>query len=171
MRGKRALLVSLILAAGMAVIPVAKSGYYFIRGLIAFKHGFEGESARCLEKSIKANPYFLETHMLLALAYSEWASASLHYIEHDDVGIAKLKSDMLGRTEDVLKNALARFPYHHLRDDMQYMLGRIYDLDSRNTGYVWDKGKAIQNYKELINEYPKSRYVQKAKERIEKLSK
>jgi len=123
-----------------------------------------------LEKSVKTNPNFLEAYMLLALAYAEWGSSSLHYIEHDEEGIIKLKSETLGRAEDILKTALARFPYHHFRDDIQYMLGWIYDQDSRNSGYVWDKSKAIQNYKQLVSKYPNSRYVQKAKKRIEALT-
>ncbi len=168
MRKKRIILICLILAIGMLVIPVAESGYCFIRGLIAFKHGFEGESARYLEKSIKANPDFIEAYMLLALAYAELASSSRHYMEYDDTGLANLKSETLKQAEDVLKTALARFPYHHFRDDIQYMLGRIYDKDSR--GHVWDKNKAIQGYKQLISGYPNSRYVQKARKCIEELN-
>ena len=164
------LLICLILVAAMLLVPVAKSGYCFIRGLIAFKHGFEGQSVRYLEKSIKANPDFIEAYMFLALAYAEWASSSLHYMEYDDTGLATLKSETLGKAEDVLESALARFPYHHFRDDIQYMLGRIYDEDSRNTGYVWNKDKAIQGYKQIIGQYPNSRYVQKARKRIEALN-
>ncbi len=154
--------------AGIAAIAVAKSGYCFIRGLIAFKHGFEGESVRYLQKSVKANPDFIEAYMLLALAYAEWASSSRHYMEYDDTGLANLKSETLGKAEDVLKTALARFPYQHFRDDIQYMLGRIYDEDSR--GHVWDKSRAIQGYKQLISEYPNSRHVKKARKRIEALN-
>ena len=154
--------------AGIAVVPVAKSGYYFVRGLIALRGGLESESIKHLEKSIKANPNFLEAYMLLALAYAEWGSSSKHYIEHDEEGLIKLKSETLGRAEDVLKTALARFPFH--KDRIQYMLARIYDEDARDSGYVWDKDKAIQGYIQLVSEYPHSKYAQKARERIEVLS-
>lgn len=168
---KRILLICFMLVMGIIAFPAAKSGYYFIRGLLEFTQLFEGESVRYLEKSVKANPNFLEAYMFLALAYTEWGSSSLHYIEHDEEGLARLKSETLGRAEDILKTALARFPYHHFRDDIQYMLGRIYDEDSRNSSYVWDKNKAIQSYEQLISKYPGSRYVQKAKERLAALTK
>jgi tetratricopeptide (TPR) repeat protein len=170
MKRKRILLISFMLVAGMIAFPVAKGGYYFIKGLMAFRQGLEGESVRYLERSVKTNPNFLEAYMSLALAYAEWGSSSLHYIEHDEEGLAKLKSETLGRAENILKAALARFPYHHFRDDIQYMLGRIYDEDSKNSGYVWDKNKAIQGYIQLVSEYPHSRYAQKAKKRIEALA-
>ncbi len=165
---KRIILISFILAAGILIIPLAGSGYYFIRGLSAFRGGFEGESIKHLGKSIKANPNFLEAYMLLALAYAEWGSSSKHYIEHDEEGLIKLKSETLGRAEDVLKTALARFHFH--KDRIQFMLARIYDEDARNSGYVWDKDKAVQGYKQLASEYPNSKYAQKARERIEVLS-
>jgi len=169
MENKKILLISFMLAVGMIAFPVVKGGYYFIRGQSAFRGGFEGESVRYLEKSIKTNPNFFETYMLLALAYAEWGSSSKHYIEHDEEGLIKLKSETLGRAEDVLKIAIARFPFH--KDRIQFMLGRIYDGDARNTGYVWDKDKAIQGYKQLASDYPHSKYAQKARERIEVLSK
>jgi len=50
------------------------------------------------------------------------------------------------------------------------MLGQIYDEDARNTGYLWDKDKTIQGYKQLASEYPHSKYAQKARERTEVLS-
>ena len=152
----------------MLAVPVAKSGYCFIRGLMAFKHGFEGESVRYLQKSVKANPYFIEAYMFLAVAYAEWASSSRHYMEYDDTGLANLKSETLDKADNVLKTALARFPYHHFRDDIQYMLSWIYDEDSR--GHVWDKDKAIQGYKQLISKYSTSKHVQKARKRIEALT-
>lgn len=155
----------------MLTVPVAKGGYYFIKGLIALNQGFDGESVRYLEKSIKVNPNFLEAYMSLALAYTEWGSSSRHYIEHDEEGLTKLKSETLGKAENVLKTALSRFPYHYFRDDMQYMLGWIYDADSRNSGYVWNRSKAIQSYEQLISKYPNSKYVQPAKERLAALTK
>ncbi len=164
------LLICFILAAGIAVVPVAKGGYYFARGLIALRGGLEGESVKHLEKSIKANPNFIEAYMLLALAYAEWGSSSKHYIEHDEEGLIKLKSETLGKAEDILKSGLTKVPYHYLKDDMQYMLGRIYDEDVRNSGYAWDKDKAIQGYTQLVSKYPHSKYAQKARERIEVLS-
>ena len=170
MERKRILLISFLLVVGMIAFPVVKSGYYFIKGLMAFNQGFEGESVRYLEKSVKTNPNFLEAYMLLTLAYTEWGSSSLHYMEYDEEGHTKLKSETLGKAEVVLKTALSRFPYHHFRDDIQYMLGRIYDEDSKNSGYVWDKNKAIQGYIQLVSEYPHSRYAQKAKKRIEALA-
>jgi tetratricopeptide (TPR) repeat protein len=154
--------------AGIVTVPVVESGYYFIRGLTAFRGGFEGESVKYLEKSIKANPNFLEAYMLLALAYAEWGSSSKHYIEHDEEGLIKLKSETLGKAEDVLKIALARFLFH--KDRIQYMLARIYDGDTRNSGYVWNKDKAIQGYKQLVSKYPHSKYAQRARERIEVLT-
>jgi tetratricopeptide (TPR) repeat protein len=170
MRRKKILLICFVLVAGMLVVPLAEGGYYFIRGLIALNQGFEGKSVKYLEESIKANPSFLEAYMLLALAYTEWGSSSLHYIEHNEEGLIKLKSETLGRAEEILNTALRRFPYHHFRDDIQYMLGWIYDLDSRNSGYVWDRNKAIQSYQQFICKYPNSRYVQKAKKRVEVLT-
>ncbi len=89
-------------------------------------------------------------------------------IEHDEEGLTKLKTETLDRAEDVLKTALARFS--SCKDKIQYMLARIYDEDARNTGYVWDKNKAIQGYTQLVSEYPHSRYVQEARERIEVLT-
>ncbi len=154
----------------MAAVPVVEGGYYFVRGLIALRGGLESESIKHLEKSIKANPNFIEAYMLLVLAYAEWGSSSKHYIEHDEQGIAKLKSETLGRAEDILKTALRRFPYHYLRGDMQYMLARIYDEDARDSGYVWDKDKAIQGYTQLVSEYPKSRYAQESRERLAALT-
>lgn len=168
---KRTLLISFMLVMGIIAFPVAKSGYYLIKGLVSLRNGFEGESVKYLEKSVKTNPNFLEAYMSLALAYTEWGSSSLHYIEHDEEGLARLKSETLGKAEEILNTALRRFPYHHFRDDIQYMLGWIYDQDSRNTGYVWDKSKAIQNYKQLVAKYPNSKYVQKAKERLAALTK
>jgi len=168
MKRKKILLICFILTAGIAVVPVAKGGYYFVRGLIALRGGFEGESVKHLEKSIKTNPNFIEAYMLLALAYAEWGSSSKHYIEHDEEGLIKLKSETLGKAEDVLKTALARFS--SCKDKIQYMLARIYDEDARNTGYVWDKDKAIKGYKQLASEYPHSKYAQKARERIEALA-
>ena len=164
------LLICFVLVIGVLIIPIAESRYYFVRGLIAFRNGFEGESVRYLEKSIKTNPNFPEAYMLLALAYAEWGSSSLHYMEYDEQGIAKLKSETLGRAEDILKTALTRFPFHYLRDDMQYMLGWIYDKDSRNSSYVWDKNKAVQGYTQLVSKYPHSRYAQKARQRLEVLT-
>lgn len=158
-----------MLILGIIAFPVAKGGYYFIRGLSAFRGGFEGKSVRYLEKSVKTSPHFPGAYMLLALAYAEWGSSSKHYIEHDEEGLIKLKSETLGRAEDVLKTALARFPFH--KDRIQYMLARIYDEDTRNTGYVWDKDKAVQGYTQLVSEYPNSKYAQKAKNRIEALTK
>jgi len=168
MRNKKILLISFVLIAGIVTSTLAKGGYYFVRGLIAFRGGFEGESVRYLEKSIKTNPNFIEAYMLLALAYAEWGSSSKHYIEHNEEGLIKLKSETLSRAEDVLKAALARFPFH--KDRIQYMLARIYDEDARNTGYVWDKDKAIQGYTQLVSKYPNSKYTQKARERIEVLT-
>lgn len=159
-----------MLVTGIISFSIAASGYFFMRGLKAFRNGFEGESVKYLEKSVKANPNFIEAYMALALAYAEWGSSSLHYIQHDEEGLTKLRSETLGRAEDILKTALNRFPYHHFRDDIQYMLGRIYDEDSKNSGYVWDKNKAIQGYIQLVSEYPHSRYAQKAKKRIEALA-
>ena len=160
-----------MLVVGIIAFPVGKSGYYFIKGLMAFRNGFEGESVRCLEKSVKTNPHFPEAYMLLALAYAEWGSSSSHYIEHDDEELTKLKSETLGRAEDILKTALTRFPFHYLRDDIQYMLGWIYDKDSRNSDYVWDKDKAVQGYTQLLSNYPRSRYAQKASQRLAALTK
>jgi tetratricopeptide (TPR) repeat protein len=165
---KKIILISFILAAGILIIPLAESGYFFIKGLRALRQGFEGKSVKYLEKSVKINPHFPEAYMLLALAYAEWGSSSKHYIEHDEEGLIKLKSETLGRAEDVLKTALARFPFH--KDRIQYMLARIYDGDARNSGYIWDKDKAIQGYKQLTSDYPHSRYVQEARERIEVLT-
>ena len=159
-----------MLVMGLIAFPVVEGGYYFIRGLLSLRGGFEGKSVMYLEKSVKINPNFLEAYMALALAYAEWGSSSLHYIEHDEQGIAKLKSETLGRAEDILKTALARFPFHYLRDDMQYMLGWIYDRDSRNSSYVWDKNKAVQGYTQLVSKYPHSRYAQKARQRLAALT-
>jgi len=167
---KRILLICFMLVIGIIVFPVAKGGYYFIKGLIALNQGFEGESVRYLEKSIKTNPNFLEAYISLALAYAEWGSSSRHYIEHDEEGLIKLKSETLGKAEEILNTALRRFPYHHFRDDIQYILGWIYDQDSRNSGCIWDRSKAIQNYKQLVAKYPNSRYVQRARKRIEELT-
>jgi len=169
-RNKKILLICFILTAGIAVVPVAKGGYYFVRGLIALRGGIEGESIKYLEKSIKTNPNFIEAYILLSLAYTEWGSSSKHYIEHDEEGLTKLKYETLSRAEDILKIALRRFPYHHFRDNIQYMLGRMYDEDARNSGYVWDKYKAIQGYTQLVSQYPHSRYAQKALERIKVLT-
>jgi len=168
MKRKKILLICFILAAGIAVVPLAKGGYYFVRGLLSLRGGFEGKSVRYLEKSVKTNPHFPEAYMLLALAYAEWGSSSKHYIEHDEERLIKLKSETLGRAEDVLKTALARFPFH--KDRIQYMLARIYDEDARDSGYVWDKDKAIQGYRQLASGYPHSKYVPKARERIEVLT-
>jgi tetratricopeptide (TPR) repeat protein len=159
-----------VLAIGMIAFPIVRGGYYIIKGFMAFRNGFEGESVNYLEKSIKVNPNFLEAYMFLALAYAEWGSSGMHYIEYDDAELIRLKSETLGKAEDILKTALRKFPYHHFRDDIQYMLGWIYDEDQRNSGYFWDKYKAIQNYKQLISEYPNSRYTQKARQRIEILT-
>ena len=170
-KNRRILLICFVfVAVVMLAVPVVKGGYYFIKGLIALNQGFEGESVKYLERSIKANPNFLEVYMSLALAYAEWGSSSRHYIEHDEEGLIKLKSETLGKAENVLKTALVRFPYHYFRDDMQYMLGWIYDEDSRDSGYIWDKNKAIQGYIQLVSEYPHSKYVQKAKERLAALT-
>ncbi len=158
-----------MLILGIIAFPVVEGGYYFIRGLLSLRGGFEGKSVKYLGKSIKANPNFLESYMLLALVYAEWGSSSKHYIEHDEEGLIKLKSETLGRAEDVLKTALTRFPFH--KDRIQYMLARIYDDDARDSGYVWDKDKAIQGYKQLASEYPHSKYAQKVRERIEVLTK
>lgn len=166
----RILLICFMLVMGLITFPVGKSGYYFIKGLMAFRNGFEGESVRCLEKSVKINPNFIEAYILLALAYAEWGSSSLHYIEHDDEELTKLKSETLEKAENILRIALVRFPSYYLRDDIQYMLGWVYDKDSRDSGHVWDKDKAIQSYEQLINKYPKSKHVQKAKKRIEALT-
>jgi len=168
MAKKKIFLISFVLILVIIAFPVVEGGYYFIRGLSAFRGGFEGKSVKYLEKSVKTNPHFPEAYMLLALAYAEWGSSSKHYIEHDEEGLIKLKSETLGRAEDVLKTALARFPFN--KDRIQYMLARIYDGDSRNTGYVWDKDKAIQGYTQLVSQYPHSRYAQKARERIEVLT-
>jgi ferritin-like protein len=62
---KRILLISFMLIVGIIAFPTAESGYYFIKGLIALRGGFEGESVMHLEKSIKANPNFAEAYMLL----------------------------------------------------------------------------------------------------------
>ena len=103
---KRILSISLMLAAGLLFIPLAESGYFFIKGLRALRQGFEGKSARYLEKSIKANPHFPESYVLLALAYAEWGSSSRHYMEYDEKGLIKLKSETLGKAESILKTAL-----------------------------------------------------------------
>jgi len=169
MAKKKIFLISFVLILGIIAFPVVEGGYYFVRGLLSLRGGFEGKSVRYLEKSVKTNPHFPEAYMLLALAYAEWGSSSKHYIEHDEEGLARLKIETLGKAEDVLKTALARFPFH--KDRIQYMLARIYDEDARNTGYVWDKDKAIQGYKQLASEYPHSKYAQKARERIQVLTK
>ncbi len=171
MKRKEILLICFVLATAMFMLSIVEGGYYFIRGLSTFRGGFEGESIKHLENSIKTNPNFLEAYMLLALAYTEWGSSSKHYIEYDEEGLARLKTETVGKAEGILKTALGRFPYHYLRDDMQYMLARIYDEDTRNTGYVWDKDKAIQGYTQLVSEYPHSKYTKKARERIEVLTK
>lgn len=165
---KRILSISLMLAAGLLFIPLAESGYFFIKGLRALRQGFEGKSVRYLEKSIKANPHFPESYALLALAYAEWGSSSRHYMEYDEKGLIKLKSETLGKAESILKTALARFPSR--RDYFQYLLSQLYDEDARNSSCVWDKNKAIQGYNQLVSEYPHSRYAQKAKKRIEALA-
>lgn len=70
-RHKKALLICFMLVAGILIIPLVESGYCFVRGLVAFRNGFEGGSVKQLEKSIKANPYFPEAYMLLVVAYAE----------------------------------------------------------------------------------------------------
>lgn len=51
------------------------------------------------------------------------------------------------------------------------MLGWIYDEDTRNPGYFWDRDKAISGYTQLIKNYLNSQYAQKAAERIDILAK
>jgi len=170
MRRKKIFLICLVIMVGVLIINPVESGYFFIRGLIAFTHGFNGESVRYLERAVITNPNFLESYLFLALAYAEWGSSSLHYMEYDDGGRAKLKSETLDRAEEVLNTALRKFPYHYARDRIQYMLGKIYDQDPRNSGYIWDKSKATNYYALLISEHPSSNYVEKAKKRIEALS-
>jgi len=165
---KRKIVICLILVA-LVSIPIMRSGYFFVRALKPLINRWNGEAVWWLEKSIKANPYFLEAHICLAMAYTEWGSRSLHYKEYDEEGFIKLKIETLCKAEQILKTALRRFPYHIYRDDIQYRLGWIYDEDSTNSGCIWDREKAIEGYRELINKYPKSRYVKKAKERIRAL--
>jgi len=171
MTKKKRIVIGFILAIGLISIPIIRSGYFFVRALKPLINRWNGEAVWWLEKSIKANPYFLEPYIGLAIAYTEWGSRSLHYKEYDEGGFIKLKTGTLGKAEQILKTALRRFPYHIYRDDMQYMLGWIYDEDSTNSGCVWDRKKAIEGYRELIRKYPKSRYVQEARERIKSLQK
>lgn len=168
---KRKIIICIILISGLISIPVSRGGYFFVKGFRALINQFDGEAVRQFEKSIKANPCFLEAYICLAMAYTEWESRSVHYKEHNKEELAKLEDETLGKAEQALKTALRRFPYHPYRDDIQYMLGRIYDEDSTNGGCVWDRKKAVEGYRELIKRYPKSRYVKKAKERINSLEK
>ena len=168
MTKKKRIIICLILVT-LVSIPIMRGGYFFVRALKPLINRWNGEAVWWLEKSIKANPYFLEPYIGLAMAYTEWGSRSLHYKEYDEEGFIKLKTGTLGKAEQILKTALRRFPYHIYRDDIQYRLGWIYDEDSTNSGCVWDREKAIEGYKKLISKYPESRYVQEAKERIEAL--
>jgi tetratricopeptide (TPR) repeat protein len=163
-RNKRILLICFLLVSGILIIPVVESGYFLIKGLRALRQGFESESVRYLEKSIKVNPRFPKAYMLLALAYTEWGSSSRHYIEYDAAGLDKLKSETLGKAEDILKTALTRSSFH--KDKIQYMLGWIYDEDARSSGYIWDKDKAVQGYTQLLSNYPHSGFAQKSRERL-----
>ena len=165
---KRIFLISLMLAAGLLLIPLAESGYFFVKGLRALRQGFEGKSVKYLEKSIKANPHFPESYAFLALAYAEWGSSSRHYMEYDEKGLIKLKSETLGKAESILKTAIARFPSR--RDYFQYLLAQLYDEDARNSGCVWDKDKAIKGYANLLSNYPHSRYAQESRQRLAALT-
>lgn len=71
MAKKKVFLISFVLILGIIGFPVVEGGYYFIRGLLSLRGGFEGKSVRYLEKSVKTNPHFPEAYMLLALAYAE----------------------------------------------------------------------------------------------------
>lgn len=166
---KRKIIICIILVLGLISIPIGRSVYFFVKGFKALAHGLSGQATRHLEKSVKANPYFLDAYFYLALAYVDWAGDSLHYIQQTEESLLGLKTELMGRAEELLKIALKRFPFHPYRDDIQYMLGSMYDEDHRNGGYIWDREKAIEGYKELIKKYPKSRYVKEAKERIESL--
>ena len=167
---KKKIIICIILAIGLISIPVGRGIYFFVKGFKALVNSLSGQATRHLEKSVKANPYFLEAYFYLALAYVDWAGDSLHYIQQDEESLLGLKTELMGRAEELLKTALKRFPYHPYRDDIQFMLGSMYDEDHRNSGYIWDRDKAIKDYRELIKKYPKSRYVKKARERIEVLN-
>lgn len=169
MKKKKKIIICLILISGLTSIPIGRGIYFFRKGYKALANTFHGEAEREFEKSIKANPFFLEAYIYLAVAYAEWGSRSIHYKEYDEEGFVKLKNGTLGKSEEILKTALRRFPYHPYKDDIQYLLGQIYDKDSMNGGYVWDRKKALESYKELIRKYPKSRHVKEAKERIKDL--
>jgi tetratricopeptide (TPR) repeat protein len=170
MTKNRKIIICLILVLGLISIPVGRGIYHFQKGCKVLANTFHGEAVIEFERAIKANPYFLKPYLYLAVAYAEWGSASLHYKEYDEEGFAKLKNETRGKAEEILKTALKRFPYHPYRDDIQYLLGQIYDKDSMNGGYVWDRKKAIEGYKELIKKYPKSKYVKEAEERINALA-
>jgi outer membrane protein assembly factor BamD (BamD/ComL family) len=170
MSKKKKTIIFLILILGLISIPIGRGIYFFRRGYTAFTKTLYGQAVIEFERAIKANPYFLKPYLYLAVAYAEWGSASLHYKEYDEEGFAKLKNETRGKAEEILKTALKRFPYHPYRDDIQYLLGQIYDKDSMNGGYVWDRKKAIEGYKELIKKYPKSKYVKEAEERINALA-
>jgi tetratricopeptide (TPR) repeat protein len=165
------IIICIILVLGLISIPVGRGIYFFRKGCEAFAKSLNGEAVIQFEKSIKANPYFIKSYFYLVVAYVEWGSQSVHYQEHNEEELAKLESETRGRAEEILKTALRRFPYHPYRDDIQYLLGQIYDKDSMNGGYVWDRKKAIEGYKELIRKYPKSKYFKDAEERIQVLKK
>ncbi len=171
MTKKKKIIICLILITVLISIPIGRSIYFFRKGYIALAKRYHGESEREFEKSIKINPYFIEAYVCLAAAYTDWGSKSIHYKEYDEEGFIKLKNGTLGKAEEILKTALRRFPYHVYRDDIQYMLGEIYDQDPNNGNCVWDRQKALEGYKELIRKYPKSRYAKKVKERIKDLEK
>lgn len=171
MTKKKKIIISLILILALISIPIGRGIYFFRKGYKALANTFHGEAEREFEKSIKANPFFLEAYIYLAVAYAEWGSRSIHYKEYDEAGFERLKNGTLGKAEEILKTALRRFPYHPYKDDIQYLLGQIYDQDSNNGNCVWDRQKAIEGYKELVRRYPKSRHVKEANERIKDLEK
>ncbi|MBL7130392.1 MAG: hypothetical protein ISS45_03165 [Candidatus Omnitrophica bacterium] len=101
MTKKKKIIIGFILVA-LVSIPIMRSGYFFVRALKPLINCGSGEAVWWLEKSIKANPYFLEPYIGLAIAYTEWGSRSLHYKEYDETEFIHLKEETLGKAEQIL---------------------------------------------------------------------
>lgn len=145
---------------------ISEAEYFCKVGEAYFGDNYPGKATRWLEKSVKADPNLAKAYIALAHAHSYWGDVSFHYNDYDGEELAKLKTETKGKAEDILKTMLRKFPNHALADRAQFMLGKIYDYSVRNANHLWDGEKAIEAYTELINEYPDSEFVKKAKERI-----
>ncbi|HEX68471.1 MAG TPA: tetratricopeptide repeat protein [bacterium] len=75
----------------------------------------------------------------------------------------KEKREALLKAIEIFREIVIRYPYSEKADDAQYRIGRIY------FAFLKEYGKAEMELRKLIENYPESEYVEKAKEMLERL--